>query len=883
MRTSFSSNFHIARLFQEDRTPSNPPTPGSLGTGCFFRDGKTRIDFMLVWEEVMEGNKKLLKTKNTYQEMENEETVPPQSMDEHDSLRKIFLTNLSKIGLLIEEDIMQGEKINIHYLKLHAPWQVLQCYAEEINLRMPLQIHPMTKTHFSERLLKFLHLPNIMHADLPRQPQEYYNCFFRKSKLDRFLGSDHPETFFSSTQRHVIVKEILNTTPYGKRKKAEVGLDRMLRDHIFSAAFPLHEGSYDGTYLGLAPEQMTRRQVLYKYWARWGCWFKYQPLDHIREYFGEKIAFYFAWLGFYTCWLLPPALVGLVVFFVGWLTLHNDSTVKEICENGSHYQMCPLCDTCKVWNLSNTCNMAKMGHIFDYPGTIFYSIFISLWSVSFLEYWKRKSSSLTYHWGCTLVHEEERPRPEYAALAPLIRENPITGEKEPYFSEDDRTPRTVTGSIVLFLMISVVLIFLVTVILYQALLSISIFKTGNWFLATQATNIANMTGTLVFLVLIVIMARLYTTIADYLTRWEMHRTQSEHENALTVKVFIFQLVNYYSSPVYVGFFKGKFNGYPGNYGNLFGTRNENCPQGGCLIELAQQLFIIMVGKQILNNLQELILPIIQQWRQRRKLDEIRGKRLVQELNIWEDDYELLHNTGLFDEYLEMVMQFGFITIFVMAFPLAPLFALMNNWVEIRLDARKFVCRYRRSVVERVRGIGVWFDILSGLAHISIISNAFLIAFTSDFLPRLLYRYTYKSSLDGYVDFTLAYAPRDYVVANHTMCRYRDFRDQDGNLTLFYWKLLAVRLSFVIIFEHLVFLVARAIDWLIVDVAPDLKVKIKREEYLAKQALSEDQKTLEKLMVDMQPERRHGGGPRDTSRHGFEAKLSSVAGIFNMNK
>ena len=38
--------------------------------------------------------------------------------------------------------------------------------------------------------------------------------------------------------------------------------------------------------------------------------------------------------------------------------------------------------------------------------------------------------------------------------------------------------------------------------------------------------------------------------------------------------------------------------------------------------------------------------------------------------------------ALFDEYLEMVIQYGFVTIFVSAFPLAPFFALFNNIIEV---------------------------------------------------------------------------------------------------------------------------------------------------------------------------------------------------------
>ncbi len=50
--------------------------------------------------------------------------------------------------------------------------------------------------------------------------------------------------------------------------------------------------------------------------------------------------------------------------------------------------------------------------------------------------------------------------------------------------------------------------------------------------------------------------------------------------------------------------------------------------------------------------------------------------------------------GLIDEYLSLVLQFGFMTLFITAFPLAPFFALLNNMLEIRMDAEKFVTVYR---------------------------------------------------------------------------------------------------------------------------------------------------------------------------------------------
>ena len=52
---------------------------------------------------------------------------------------------------------------------------------------------------------------------------------------------------------------------------------------------------------------------------------------------------------------------------------------------------------------------------------------------------------------------------------------------------------------------------------------------------------------------------------------------------------------------------------------------------------------------------------------------------------WLHDHWMITYEGLFDEYRKMVLQFGFVKVFVVAFPLAPLFALINNRIDIRLD------------------------------------------------------------------------------------------------------------------------------------------------------------------------------------------------------
>lgn len=68
------------------------------------------------------------------------------------------------------------------------------------------------------------------------------------------------------------------------------------------------------------------------------------------------------------------------------------------------------------------------------------------------------------------------------------------------------------------------------------------------------------------------------------------------------------------------------------------------------------------------------------------------------------------------------MQFTAITFFVVAFPLAPLFALLNNIINLRLQAIRYTTSSQRTVAFRVQGLGAWNAIIKGLTIVGVTVN-----------------------------------------------------------------------------------------------------------------------------------------------------------------
>jgi hypothetical protein len=85
-------------------------------------------------------------------------------------------------------------------------------------------------------------------------------------------------------------------------------------------------------------------------------------LTAIKNYFGEKVGFMYAFVNFYTMWLINPAILGLMVTF-------------------RQYQIGSLIT---LWSFV-------------------YALVISIWITVFIEFWKRQENELRQRWG-TLVN-----------------------------------------------------------------------------------------------------------------------------------------------------------------------------------------------------------------------------------------------------------------------------------------------------------------------------------------------------------------------------------------------------------------------------------------------------------------------------------------------
>lgn len=478
---------------------------------------------------------------------------------------------------------------------------------------------------------------------------------------------------------------------------------------------------------------------------RWLVYWQYpwnMPVDDIKDYYGEKIGLYFLFIGHYTTWLIPAGLVGIAAF--------ADVAAKGFDPNA---------------------------------GSIpYYCVFMAIWATLFLEYWKRKQVKYAMYWGMTDFESQQSVRPEFAAHHQVVSiKSPINGEDEKYFPPNIASRKKAISQSIIFT--ALVIVFCTVMMVFGAKV-----MTGpgapydmNWTLPFKiaGTAITIPIGSLACEVANVVQVQLFAFLykefaAKQLNAFENHRTETEFEDNLIAKVFVFNFINTFSAVVVIAFFKQPF-------ADFMRLRSAGCV-GTCMGELGAKLGSLFVAQLLTKNIVAVFVPYLAFKKQvladEAAEDEAEEARTAaaaakaqksgalaeggeskdaakageeeeedeeeapdidwshRRASPAEEQFSMNHYDillGPFDDFSELIVQYGYVTLFVAAFPLAPIMAAANNYLQIRVDGWHLSQKCRRPWPAGAEDIGTWQSILETVSDLAVISNSLLISFTGTFM------------------------------------------------------------------------------------------------------------------------------------------------------
>jgi hypothetical protein len=246
-----------------------------------------------------------------------------------------------------------------------------------------------------------------------------------------------------------------------------------------------------------------------------------------------------------------------------------------------------------------------------------------------------------------------------------------------------------------------------------------------------------------------------TNFATTLTNYENYETQGAHQTALTQKIFVMNFITSYLPIFLTAFVYVPFGNIIVPYLDIFSltvkpfAENEKqmqAPRPGQFTinpaRLRKQVFYFTVTAQIVGLAMELIVPYLKR-RGFTKYKEIQSERALKnggtspspDANDPPEDAEFLKRVRqeatleVYDvtaDLREMVVQFGYLSLFSIVWPLTGVSFLINDWVELRADAIKICVEMQRPIPWRADTIGPWLDSLSFLTWLGTITTSALV-------------------------------------------------------------------------------------------------------------------------------------------------------------
>ncbi|KAL2370550.1 plasma membrane channel protein [Blastomyces gilchristii SLH14081] len=432
-------------------------------------------------------------------------------------------------------------------------------------------------------------------------------------------------------------------------------------------------------------------------------------LDQIRNHHGEKIGFYFAFLQSYFSFLVFPAAFGVAC----WVLLGNFSIV--------------------------------------------YAIVNCLSCVLFAEMWKRQERDLRIRWQVKNVSEIRTKRREFQYLLKSV--DPATGEELLLFPSTTRLGRQLLQApfaIVAVLALGTLIATCFAIEIFISEIYAGPFKSYLVFIPTILLSLFVPT-----------ISAVLTNIAKRLTDYENYETQDSYDVALTHKIFVLNFITSYLPIFLTAFVYVPCGRVIVPYLDVFhltvspfttSSEMDELQKSASAFQinpsrLRKQVIYFTVTAQVVNQGLEIVLPYAKRKLMRKYQEYTQEKAkstkssgsstpeaasatpaaaILEDVPSESEFLTRVRDEASLTEYdvaadlREMCVQFGYLSLFSVIWPLVPLSFLVNNWVELRSDLVKICIECRRPVPFRSDSIGSWVQSIEFLAWLGSITNAALV-------------------------------------------------------------------------------------------------------------------------------------------------------------
>ena len=453
------------------------------------------------------------------------------------------------------------------------------------------------------------------------------------------------------------------------------GVPSLLIDGDIAGAFALHVDSGD-------PDIVTRDLVATKTIPRsapvvWSREYERIVERDFVEYFGVGVAFYFSFLSFYTRWLVLFAIGGSIL-----------AVARRL--------------------------------VGAMPFIVALAIsYVTTWTFALLRAWNDRKARLSLRWGLLSMHHKDRQqRPAFFGKPGAV--NPVTGTTSvPYFPPGDRRRLHRQNSMML------------TLCLLVAIVNVVFCKYLRVFFVTRGWPA--LPSTIINAVVVFFLNSFVTGVAVFFADRENHEFDDDYDAAIFRAILVFRIVNSFATLFYTAYLKRPLEGRC--------DKNDDCfkDAGHC----AMVFFLVQLT---VGNALE-CLPAYLTYSHVTKAAVDKQKQdtedpVTPEERDLERAWHQFHLTqapsiDVLDDYLEIVIQFGYCVLFFVAFPTAPVFALVNNVLEAKIDTVKRISK-RRPLPSDSQNVDAYVGAFLFLSILALVNNCALAAFeTTDIIQHQL--------------------------------------------------------------------------------------------------------------------------------------------------